>query len=78
MASTPHAHVQANIENPHEQGIVAMIGVFFDTFVVLTLNALVIISTLYTSDGILADGYNGAATEIVNQANLAQEHLPLF
>lgn len=72
MGSTPHAHVQANVTNPHEQGIVAMMGVFLDTFVVLTLNALVIISTLYTSDGILADGYKGAATEIVNQANLAQ------
>ena len=72
MGSTPHAHVQANVENPHEQGIVAMIGVFFDTFVVLTLNALVIISTLYTSDGVLFNGYKGEVTEIINQANLAQ------
>ena len=72
MGSTPHAHVQANVSNPHDQGIVAMIGVFFDTFVILTLNALVIISTLYTSDGILANGYSGEVTEIVNQANLSQ------
>ena len=72
MGSIPHAHVQANVENPHEQGIIAMIGVFFDTFVILTLNALVIISTLYTSDGILANGYNGDAVEVVNKANMAQ------
>ena len=53
MGSTPHAHAQANVACPHDQGVVAMIGVFIDTFVVLTLNALVIISTLYTKDGIL-------------------------
>ncbi len=51
MGSTPHAHAQANVAHPHDQGVVAMAGVFIDTFVVLTLNALVIISTLYTSDG---------------------------
>ena len=54
MGSTPHAHAQANVSHPHEQGVVAMVGVFIDTFVVLTLNALVIISTLYTADGPLA------------------------
>ena len=72
MGSTPHAHAQANVADPHDQGVVAMIGVFIDTFVVLTLNALVIISTLYTSDGVLAGGYTGAVTETINKANLAQ------
>jgi len=47
MGSTPHAHAQANVEKPHDQGVVAMIGVFIDTFVVLTMTALVVISTLY-------------------------------
>ncbi len=60
MGSTPHAHAQANVKDPHDQGVVAMISVFMDTFVVLTLNALVIISTLYTADGPLAGGYMGA------------------
>ena len=72
MGSTPHAHAQANVSNPHDQGVVAMIGVFIDTFIVLTLNALVIISTLYTSDGPLAGGYTGAVTDVINKANLAQ------
>ena len=72
MGSTPHAHALADVKNPHEQGCVAMIGVFIDTFVVLTLNALVIISTLYTPDGILANGYAGAVTETITKANLAQ------
>ena len=72
MGSTPHAHALAQVNSPHEQGCVAIIGVFFDTFVVLTLNALVIISTLYTADGILSSGYTGEAAKLLNKANLAQ------
>ena len=55
MGSTPHAHAMANVEKPHDQGVVAMIGVFIDTFVVLTMTALVVISSLYAGDGILAN-----------------------
>ena len=72
MGSTPHAHALANVSCPHDQGVVAMIGVFIDTFVVLTLNALVIISTLYTEGGPLAGGYTGSVTEVIGKANLAQ------
>ena len=72
MGSTPHAHALAKVKNPHEQGTVAMIGVFVDTFVILTLNALVIISTMYTADGPLYHGYNGAITETINNTNLVQ------
>ena len=69
MGSTPHAHAQANVRTPHEQGVVAMVGVFIDTFVVLTLNALVIISTLYVPGGILE---HGVAPAGINSGNLAQ------
>ena len=69
MGSTPHAHAQANVSDPHDQGVVAMIGVFIDTFVVLTLNALVIISTLYTEDGVLS---LGTIPDYIGKANLAQ------
>ena len=72
MGSTPHAHALANVDCPHDQGVVAMIGVFIDTFVVLTLNALVIISTLYTADGPLASGYVGDVTGVLGKANLSQ------
>ena len=72
MGSTPHAHAQAHVDTPHDQGVVAMIGVFIDTFIVLTLNALVIICTLYTADGPLAQGYFGAAAETLSKTNLAQ------
>lgn len=56
MGSTPHAHALAKVNHPTEQGIVAMIGVFIDTFVILTLTALVIIST-----GAWNSGNTGAA-----------------
>ena len=72
MGSTPHAHAQANVKCPHEQGAVAMAGVFIDTFVVLTLNALVIICTLYTEGGILANGYVGDVVNTIGKTNLAQ------
>ena len=55
MGSTPHAHAQANVKDPHEQGCTAMIGVFIDTFIVLTMTALVVISTLYAGDGVLGN-----------------------
>ena len=72
MGSTPHAHAQANVSCPHEQGTVAMAGVFIDTFVILTLNALVIISTLYAGNGPLAGGYAPVA-DLFSKTNLAQK-----
>lgn len=45
MGSTPHAHAIAKVDHPADQGIIAMMGVFIDTFVILTLTALVILST---------------------------------
>ncbi|WP_122790520.1 alanine/glycine:cation symporter family protein [Intestinibacillus sp. Marseille-P6563] len=45
MGSTPHAHALAKVEKPQDQGVIAMIGVFIDTFIVLTLTALVILTS---------------------------------
>ena len=45
IGSTPHAHAVAKVDHPVEQGFVAMIGVFIDTFIVLNLTAFVIITT---------------------------------
>ena len=69
MGSTPHAHAMANVEKPHDQGVVAMIGLFIDTFVVLTMTALVVISTLYAGDGILA----GGSADGISKTNMAQK-----
>ncbi len=72
LGSTPHAHALANVKTPHEQGTIAMMGVFLDTFVIITLNALVIISTLYTPDGPLSSGYLGSVTQLLNENNVVQ------
>ena len=75
MGSTPHAHAQAQVEKPHDQGVVAMIGVFIDTFVVLTITALVVISTLYAGNGPLSTTAGlelNAATEAITKANMMQ------
>lgn len=64
MGSTPHAHAIAKVKHPSEQGVVAMMGVFIDTFIILTLTALVILTT-----GVLDLGMSGK----VDAAGLAQE-----
>lgn len=46
MGSTPHAHALAKVKHPCDQGLVAMMGVFIDTFIILTLTALVIITAV--------------------------------
>ena len=78
MGSTPHAHAVAQVEKPHDQGVVAMVGVFIDTAVVLTMTALIVISTLYTGDGVLAHAYGGNYAELLaasglNKTNLVQQ-----
>lgn len=56
MGSTPHAHATAMVKHPSDQGIIAMMGVFIDTFIILTLTALVIITT-----GALDSGLTGSS-----------------
>ena len=68
MGSTPHAHAIAKVQNPHDQGVVAMIGVFIDTFIVLNMTALVVISCLYAGNGPLAAG----AADGIAKTNMAQ------
>lgn len=67
MGSTPHAHAIAKVDKPQDQGVVAMIGVFIDTFIVLTMTALVILTSgvLGTTD---ADGSLLTATALAQAA----------
>nr|WP_207750362.1 alanine/glycine:cation symporter family protein [Mordavella massiliensis] len=62
MGSTPHAHAVAKVEHPVIQGHAAMIGVFIDTFIVLTMTALVIVTSraLPLSYDVVDGGYTGA------------------
>ena len=56
MGSTPHAHALAKVNHPREQGAVAILGVFIDTFVVLTLTGLVLITS-----GLIPKGLTGTS-----------------
>ncbi len=58
MGSTPHAHALADVKKPEDQGEVAMVGVFVDTFIVLTMTALVILSS-GVLDGMIESGTTG-------------------
>ncbi len=68
MGSTPHAHALADVKDPHDQGIMAMMGVFIDTIIVVSVTALVVITVLYTGDGAFATG----AIEGIDKTNMAQ------
>ena len=65
MGSTPHAHAMAKVAKPQDQGAVAMVGVFIDTFIVLTMTALVILTS-----GML--GTTGADGQMLTATALAQ------
>ena len=45
MGSTPHAHAVAKVDHPVQQGMVAIVSVFIDTFLVLTMTVMVILTT---------------------------------
>ncbi|MBQ8217178.1 MAG: sodium:alanine symporter family protein [Oscillospiraceae bacterium] len=72
MGSTPHAHALADVKKPHDQGVVAMIGLFFDTFVVLTMTALIVITTLYANNGPLSATAAAGAAEGISKSNMVQ------
>ncbi len=75
MGSTPHAHALAQVNHPCEQGLVAMIGVFIDTIVLLPLTVLAILTTGVLGTG---DGVGGFLTGIeLTQAAFAQVFGPM-
>ena len=45
MGSTPHAHAVAKVKHPCDQGLVAMMGVFIDTLIILNLTAFAVMIT---------------------------------
>ena len=65
MGSTPHAHAMAKVDKPQDQGHIAIVCVFLDTFVVLTLTALVVLTSglVNTTDFVAAQaiGADGLA-----------------
>lgn len=75
MGSTPHAHAMANVKSPHQQGLFAMMGVFIDTFLVLTMTALVVLSTLYTGNGPLANAKGDTWAQQLHNSGLTKTNL---
>ncbi len=75
MGSTPHAHAMANVEKPHDQGVAAMIGVFIDTFIVLTMTALVVITCTYTTGGALAGADGATYADMIASAGLDKTNI---
>lgn len=45
VGSTPHAHAVAKVKHPCDQGLVAMVSIVIDSFIILTLSALVILAS---------------------------------
>jgi AGCS family alanine or glycine:cation symporter len=73
MGSTPHAHAQANVKTAHEQGTAAIVSVFLDTFVVLTMTALIVITTLYAQNGVMVQAVtNSELASGIDKHNMVQ------
>ena len=72
MGSTPHTHAIAKVDHPCEQGVVAMMGVFF-TFIVLTLTALVILTSGILEDQIYHLSSPSLIPETLKGIGLAQK-----
>lgn len=64
MGSTPHAHAVAKVDHPAQQGMVAMVGVIIDTFIVCTFTALINIVTGSYTEGFEAASMTQRAFEI--------------
>ncbi|GHT79868.1 alanine glycine permease [Spirochaetia bacterium] len=45
LGSTPHAHAVAKVKHPCDQGLVAVVSIIIDTFIVLTTSCLIILTS---------------------------------
>ncbi|MFC6276258.1 alanine/glycine:cation symporter family protein [Psittacicella hinzii] len=69
MGSSPNIAASANVKHPVSQGIVQMVGVFFDTFVICTLSAFMV----------LMSGVYGSPEAVgLEAASLAQASIAIF
>jgi AGCS family alanine or glycine:cation symporter len=63
LGSAPIAHAAARTDSPVRQGLIAMTGVFFDTIVVCSMTALVILSTGVWTSGETSSSLTSLAFE---------------
>ncbi|WP_367608245.1 alanine/glycine:cation symporter family protein [Legionella sp. W05-934-2] len=63
LGSAPIAHAAAKTNSPVRQGLIAMTGVFFDTLLICTLTALVILTTGVWTSGATSSNLTSLAFE---------------
>ncbi|NLL37157.1 MAG: sodium:alanine symporter family protein [Fretibacterium sp.] len=68
MGSTPHAHAVARVDHPVDQGILGIVAVFIDTFVVLNISVFTVMSS-----GILNTNFDAKGEPIKKGIILVQE-----
>ena len=64
MGSTPHAHAVADVKHPVEQGVLGIVAVFIDTFIVLNITVFTVLSAnvvefTKNDEGILKPTFEG-------------------
>ncbi len=70
MGSSPAAHALSSSDNPHFQGTLGLAGVFIDTFLMLGITALGIITVLYTGDTAPSALLSGSEAVTISMASL--------
>ncbi len=63
LGSAPIAHAAAKTNDPVRQGLIAMTGVFFDTIIICTMTALVILTTGVWKNGLTSSSLTYSAFE---------------
>lgn len=67
MGSTPHAHAVAQVSHPVEQGVLGIIAVFIDTFVVLNITVLAVMTS-----GVLDANFGEGGKPILEGISIVQ------
>ena len=68
MGSTPHAHAVAKVNHPVEQGVLGIIAVFIDTFVVLNITVFTVMSSGILDKNFVEGGANLRGISLVQAA----------
>ncbi|MBQ7734196.1 MAG: alanine:cation symporter family protein [Synergistaceae bacterium] len=74
MGSTPHAHAVAQVSHPVEQGVLGIIAVFIDTFVVLNITVFTVMTSGVLDNNFIEGGANLRGISLV-QAAFAEHFL---
>lgn len=77
MGSTPHAHAVAQVAHPVEQGILGIVAVFIDTFVVLNITVFTVMSSGVLDKNFVEGGPNLRGISLV-QAAFSEHFLGSF